>query len=204
MRYTVWSRGRLVAHTDLDIPTVRPNMRQGFLEPTAEGAPLLADATSVWRAIAEVKRDRRARGEPSEHDHSLVEAAVERAHDLHLMLRDESGDALEFEYIRVTDLFDLENGNLDDMSDTEEEQEAELQIWLSSLPESQQQIELAKRATMLAEVEEMVKEVLAERGAERRFGSAWPVPAAEDPRWDTMQYLAQVHLKGDRQGEPDL
>src|ERR1041385_8272566 len=73
MRYTLWSRGRLVGHTDLDIHTVTSTMRQGFVEPTEDGRAILVDATRVWRAIAEMKRARRARGEGRDSDdHSLV------------------------------------------------------------------------------------------------------------------------------------
>src|SRR3954470_17489846 len=56
MRYTLWSRGRLVGHTALDIHTMTCGMRQGFVEPTLEGRQILADATGVWRTMAEVKR----------------------------------------------------------------------------------------------------------------------------------------------------
>ena len=54
--------GRLLGYTDLDIHTETPTMRQGFIEPTAEGRPLLEDATGVWRAMADRKRAKRARG----------------------------------------------------------------------------------------------------------------------------------------------
>ena len=108
MRYTLWSHDTLVGHTDLDIPTVTPNMRQGFVEPTEEGKPLLADATGVWRAIARMKRERRARGDSRENDdHGIVLAAMERREALDLELRDERGAAFECEFIRITDNFDV-------------------------------------------------------------------------------------------------
>src|SRR3954466_4724480 len=78
MRYTLWSHGRLIGHTDLDIHTITPTMRQGFIEPTAEGVPLLADATGVWRALAEVKRGVRVRGHARPKDDTLVQTAMDR------------------------------------------------------------------------------------------------------------------------------
>ena len=133
MRYALWSRGRLAGHTDLDIRTVSPRMRQGFVEPTLEGRSLLADATGVWRALAEVKRDARARGEPGRNDDALVRAAATRREGLDFELRDEHGVVFECEFIRIYDNFDLENGITDDMNDTEEEEEAAFEIMLSSL-----------------------------------------------------------------------
>src|SRR4051812_16317287 len=114
MRYALWSCGRLVGHTDLDVRTVTSTMRQGFIEPTEEGRPVLADATGVWRTMAEVKRGSRARGGPGENDHDLFLAAVQRREDLDLELRDGRGAVFDCDFMRVTDLFDLENGIVDE------------------------------------------------------------------------------------------
>ena len=125
MRYTLWSRGLLVGHTDLDIHTVTSTMRQGFVEPTEEGRHVLVAETGVWRAIAQMKRERRARGEGRENDdHGIVLAAMERRADHDLELRDEGGARFECSFIRITDLFDMNSGVVDEMSDTEEEEEA--------------------------------------------------------------------------------
>jgi hypothetical protein len=202
MRYTLWSHGRLVGHTDLDIHTVTPTMRQGFIEPTEEGRPLLADATSVWRAIAEMKRERRARGQTREHDdHSLVLAAMARREALDLELRDETGALFEVDFIRVNDLFDMENGIVDEMSETPEEEEAEFQIRLSALPPEEKAKALAERAEMDADIEADVETMLAqlqeeqdEQDEQEALGSAWPPAPPEDPRWNTMQYFLQAHL----------
>jgi hypothetical protein len=199
MHYTLWSRGRLVGHTDLDIETVTPSMRQGFVEPTEVGKPLLVDATSVWRAIAQMKRERRARGDgPETDDHRIVLAAMERRETLDLELRDEAGARFDCEFIRITDLFDMNAGVVDEMSDTDEEEEAAFQKRLSALSGDAREAALAQRAEMNASIAAGVEEMLADfeeqQADQEMLGSAWPPPPAEDPRWETMQYLLQAHL----------
>jgi hypothetical protein len=196
MRYTLWSHGRLVGHTDLDIHTVTSTMRQGFVEPTAEGRQVLADATGVWRAIAEVKRGCRAASrERNANDDALVLESMSRREGLDLELRDEKGAVFEIDFIRVTDLFDMNNGLVDEMSDTEEEREAAFQIHLSTLSAEARDEALAQRAASDAEIEAAVTEFLDDREESRMFDSEYPSPAPEDPRWDTMQYLLQAHLR---------
>jgi hypothetical protein len=204
MRYGLWSGDRLLGHTDLDVHTVTPTMRQGFIEPTEDGRVHLADATGVWRALAEVKRDARARGDASATDRSLVEVAMRRREELELELRDEDGAVFDCEFIRISDLFDLNNGVVDEMNDTEEEEEARWQIELSALSGEARDEALAQRAEMKAEIDAMVAEMLEEEDEEAAFcESAWPPPPPEDPRWDTMQYLLQVHMKGPDAEEGD-
>jgi len=194
MRYSLWSHERLVGHTDLDIPTITPTMRQGFVEPTNEGKPLLEDATGVWRAMAERKRLQRARdGIELKEDDDLVIAAMDRREALDLQLRDENGDAFGA-WVRVYDLFDADAGIVEEMGDTEEEEEADFQIHLSGLSAEEQAEALAQRAAMKAEVEEFVAQWLEERDESEMFKSSWPPPLPEDSRWTTMQYHLQVHL----------
>jgi hypothetical protein len=195
MGYTLWSRGRLVGHTDLDIHTVTSTMRQGFVEPTEEGRALLADATAVWRAIAEVKRGARVRGERTPNDDALVLGAMERREGLDFELRHDDGTVFECEFIRLYDLFDAESGIVDEMSTTEEEDEAEFQVRLSALSGEAREAALAEREQMYAEVEAMVAE-LRESEEDGTYGSGWPPPPPDDPRWETMQYMLQAHLKG--------
>jgi hypothetical protein len=195
MRYTLWSRGRLVGHTDLDIHTFTATMRQGFIEPTAAGRAVLADATGVWRAIAEVKRDRRARGEVEVNDSAPIRDAALRREGLDLELRDEHGTVFDCEFIRVADLFDLETV-VDEMSDTPEEEEAEFEIHLSGLSGEARDDALAHRAEFEAEVDAAVAEMMEEQDEGHRFGSAWPPAPPDDPRWETMQYLIQLHVRG--------
>ena len=195
MRYTLWSHGRLVGYTDLDIRTVTPTMRQGFVEPTPDGKALLEDATGVLRAMADRKRLQRARdGVELEEDDDIVCAAMERRDALDLELRDESGDVFG-EWIRVYDLFDSKSGVTDDMMDTEEEMEAAFQIRLSQLTPEEQVEALAQRDADQAEIDEFVAQWMEDRNSAEMFNSAWPAPAPEDPRWETMQYHLQVHLK---------
>ena len=195
MRYSLWSMGRLLGYTDLDIHTETPTMRQGFIEPTAEGRPLLEDATGVWRAMADRKRAKRARGgDESSNDGELVTSAMSRREALNLELRDEHDVVLDCDFMRVYDLFDLHAGVVDEMSDTEEEQQADFEIYLSSLSPELGADALAQRAITDAEVEALVAEVLEQREERELLGPGWP-PACEDPRWDTMQYHLQVHLK---------
>lgn len=199
MRYTLWSHERLVGHTDLDVHTITPTLRQGFVEPTTEGRELLADATSVWRAMAEVKRGRRARGGIGANDSSIFRDACRRRDGLHLEMRDTHGAVLACEFIRVTDLFDLESV-VDEMSDTAEEEEAEFEISLARLSGEARDDALARRAEFEAEIEAAVAEMTAEQD-EGMYGSVWPPVPPEDPRWDTMRYLIQVHLRGDKWDE---
>jgi len=195
MRYSLWSTGRLLGYTDLDIHTETPMMRQGFIEPTPEGKPLLEDATGVWRAMAHRKRAKRAPGGgESSKDDELVTSAMSRREALNLELRDEHDVVLECDFMRVYDLFDLNAGVVDEMSDTEEEEQAEFEVYLSSLSPENGAEALVERAAIDAEVAALVAEVLEQREERELLGSGWP-PAREDPRWDTMQYQLQVHLK---------
>ena len=143
--------------------------------------------------MAEVKRGVRARGGPGDNDMDLFIAAVNRREALDFELRDEKGTLFECDYIRVTDLFDLENGVVDEMCDTEEEQEAEFQIRLSGLSPDERDKALAERAASDAEIEEFVNEMLEDR--DERQQSGWPPIATYDPRFEKMQYLLKLHLK---------
>jgi hypothetical protein len=194
MRYTLWSCGRIVGYTDLDIHTITSTMRQGFVEPTPEGRIALQDATGVWRTMAEMKRAARARGGKGENDIELFRNAVERRERLNLELRDATGSPFDCEFIQITDLFDMNAGIVDEMCDTEEEEEAAFEIRLSSLSPAAREEALVERAALNAEIDEMVADILEEREEQRMFDSAWPPPPPEDPRWGTMQYLLQAHL----------
>ena len=205
MHYSLWSRGRLLGHTDLDIHTVTPTMRQGFIEPTAEGRPLLDEATGVWRAMADRKRAQRARGgDETAEDHDLVMASQNRRETLNLELHDEHGAVVECEFMRIYDLFDMDAGVVDEMSDTEEEEQAEFEVYLSSLSSEDGAKALKRRAATDAEVEEFFDDLREKRDEQELFGSSWPPPPREDPRWDTMQYHLQVHLKGSFDEDTDF
>jgi len=195
MRYSLWSGKQLLGYTDLDIHTETPTMRQGFIEPTREGRALLEDATGVWRAMADRKRAERARdGDESSNDDELVTSAMSRREALNLELHDEHDVVFDCDFMRVYDLFDLNAGVVDEMSDTEEEEQAEFEVYLSSLSPENGADALAQRAAIDAEVAALVAEVLEQREERELLGSGSP-EEREDPRWDTMQYQLQVYLK---------
>jgi hypothetical protein len=118
---------------------------------------------------------------------------MRRREELEFELRDANGARFESDFIRIFDNFDADV--VDDMCDTEEEEEAEFQIQLSRLPEAEREKALERRAEMKADIEAAVAEML-EGGDDSGFGSAWQPPPPADPRWDTMQYFMQVHVKG--------
>jgi hypothetical protein len=53
-------------------------------------------------------------------------------------------------------------------------------------------------ASVAADVEAMLADFEEQEADQEMFDSAWPPAPAEDPRWETMQYLLQAHL-----GPPD-
>ena len=56
MPYTLWSKGRLVATTDLGFTQCFPNWRSGWLEPALGSEPLIARAVAVSPAMMNVTR----------------------------------------------------------------------------------------------------------------------------------------------------
>ena len=192
MGYTLWSRGRLIGSTDLDVHTVSERMRQGFIEPTEAGTQLL-DATGVFRAVAE-DRVRRADGIPRDgSDLAKFEAACDRREALNLELRDEHGAVLECAYMRVHDLRELDRDReVDSVCDAEDEKE--LPEYLASLsPEERAEFE-AQRAADDGMIEEWLAELEEDRADEEMYRSTRPPPPPDDERWETMQYFLQVFL----------
>jgi hypothetical protein len=168
MPYTLWSRGRLLGYTDLDIPCVQPFIRQGFINPTQIGNQLLADAAGVPKACAASRRAARLAGQQAL-DGDLTEfiAACERREALALELRDEAGERFDCEWVRVNDIQD--QSWADDLDDLDEE-------------------------PLTPELEEAIErdaELLMESFDEDIYGSSWPPP---DIRWETMQYHMMVKL----------
>lgn len=51
MRFTVWSRGRLIGETDLGFPPVIAQARSGWFEPNAEGAKVMPVVAAVLPAM---------------------------------------------------------------------------------------------------------------------------------------------------------
>ena len=167
MSYTLWSRDRLLGHTDLDIPCVQDFIRQGFIEPTDLGNRLLPDATGVPRACAASERAARAAGKRwPERDLTEFRRACARREALDLELRDETGERFTYEFLRV---YDLQDRSGDDFEDDDEPLSPEVE---------------AAIAEEVAEISESFEEDV--------YGSSWPPP---DSRWETMRYHVMVHLR---------
>jgi hypothetical protein len=196
MRYTLWSHGCLVGHTDLDIHTVTPTMRQGFIEPTPEGAAALRDATGVMRTMAEDRQKAGTPGYSREAYLDLFQAACERREAVEFELRDEQGEVFECEYMRVYDLREMESQWGPASPEAEAAEERELQAHLESLsPEDRAELE-ASMAADEAMIAEWLDEMKEDQAEEEMYHSSWPPPPAPDERWETMQYHLQVFLKG--------
>jgi len=188
MRYTLWSHGILVGHTDLDIHTITPTMRQGFIEPTPEGMAALADATGVQRAIADNRRSCRARGggELLRGDLELFRSACDRREAVNFELRDENGELFECEFMRVWDWQEMNSPQWRDDERWESER------WLEGLDRARR----AELEAEFAEDEELIEELIEDQERDEMFQSSWAPDDEPDPRWDTMRYHLQVHLKG--------
>ena len=168
MRYSLWSHDCLVGHTDLDISCVTDHLRQGFLEPTPQGGRALIDATGVARIVG----TKAARSEEPE-TRTLYLAEFRRACDrreaLNFVLRDESGEAFDFDFIRIVDL----QTDPDESRDDDEPEDVDCDDL---------------DADFFAEIEE----VIALHEESEQYGSNWP---PRDDRWDSMPYLIQVFLR---------
>ena len=170
MRYSLWSHDCLVGHTDLDVSSVTDHVRQGFVEPTPQGHAALIDATGVARIVG----TKAARAQDPE-TKTLYLAEFRRACDrreaLNFVLRDESGDEFDFDFVRI---IDLQTDPYESLDDDE--------------PEDVDCDDLD--ADFLAEIEE----VIALHEESEQYGSNW---SPRDDRWDTMPYLIQVFLRRD-------
>jgi hypothetical protein len=179
MQYTLWSRGKRLGHTDLDLPHVQDRVRMGFIEPTEEGTRLLPDATGVPAAAhALAKAARRAAHQRYE---ALTEfadfrAACDRREALDLELRDEMGVLFPCEWIRINDIDDQSwaEDDFDDDEDLDPELEAAIdhdaELIESSLDEDD--------ASYFDE-------------DDLDCPSPWEPP---DPRWETSRYHVMVYL----------
>ena len=98
MPYTLWSRGRLVGHTDLAFAEPAPGMRAGFLFPTEGGAPLIRVAVEA----AEVLLAARDGGDRKTLQADLTSAA-DRCDALELELRDPVGHLVPATDISIRD-----------------------------------------------------------------------------------------------------
>ncbi len=193
MRYTLWSQGRLIGHTDLDIHTVSPSLRQGFIEPTDGADSVLRDATGVPRAIAATRRMRRE-GVAARTRDELFAAAYNRREALDLQLRDENGAEFECDFMRVWDLPALDC--TDDMED-------EADVADSCATDDQLTSDKPWSDDLESDIE-LIDEWIEDRENEEVYHSAWPPPPPPDDRWNTMRYLLQVFLKTSGEEEDPL
>ena len=167
MRYSLWSHGRLLGHTDLDIPCVTSHLMQGFIDTTPEGDKLLPRTTGVPRAasagLARNLSDAERRGRRAE-----FRAACSAREELELELHVDGGAHFSYDFLQVHDLRD--------------------KSWIDESHDDDEPLDPETEAAIEAEVAEWEEERLSK--------SAWAPPPPEDPRWDTMQYLIQVYLEG--------
>ncbi len=112
MPYTLWSRGRLVGHTDLGFVRFMPKMRVGWLHPTPEGErviPILVGMPPAMQAYVNRARDLTgdATAVQEELDRSTegadLAAAFQHHEALELQLRREDGSVIRTEDIGVVD-----------------------------------------------------------------------------------------------------
>jgi hypothetical protein len=125
--YSLWSRGRLLAETDLGFIYREDRHRFGWLHPTELGEQILPDAAGVAPAM----RTEFMIG-PDATLHADVLAACDREESLELELRGPDGKRIETEDIGVRDTHYLLSIPANDCEDDEDfkltpEQEAEIE-----------------------------------------------------------------------------
>lgn len=112
MPYTLWSRGRLIGHTDLGFVRCIPTIRMGWLHPTTLGERVMPIAVAMPPAIhAYVNRARQLTGDAiavqGQLDRSTegadLAAAFHHFEALDLELRGEGGTVVPTEDIGVID-----------------------------------------------------------------------------------------------------
>src|SRR3954471_19424051 len=119
MPYTVWSRGRLVGHSELAYARAFPDMRMGDFEPTAIGEtllPIILGVAPALRALCDVVENTpcnagsgtpHATGFPPEVRRTTEYADVVSSQDeidaLALELHDSAGNAVSTEWLWFQD-----------------------------------------------------------------------------------------------------
>jgi hypothetical protein len=112
--YSVWSRGRLVGHTSLDLMRVFPNHRTGWLAPAGDSDSLLERATETTPASFALGRLLRASRDGDHHVLSADEmrrtqefadfiAATTHQEGLELELRRADGSIVPTEWVDIRD-----------------------------------------------------------------------------------------------------
>jgi hypothetical protein len=185
LRYSLWSRGRLLGHTDLDLDTHQSRFIHGFVEQTSVGDRVLPDATGVVAVCARRPRRRSDFGFDEEYLRAF-QAAVDRREALDLVIRDQDDNVFECDFIRVYDLRDTSYQE----RVAAEADDFELEALESETGDGSDTDDLAE---LEDELEAQLQEDLALRAESEMYGSSWEPP--EDERWETMKYYVQVFLK---------
>jgi hypothetical protein len=128
MRYTLWSRGRLLGETDLDFVYRENGFRCGWLEPTVLGDRLIPAATGVAPALRTeciIGPDATARAD--------LLSAVDQEEALALQVRGPGGVVIATESIGIIDthyLLSITELDLGDRNAIGADQEAEIETLL--------------------------------------------------------------------------
>ena len=98
MPYTLWSRGRLLGHSDLGFRGVLPGARCGWFHPSEAGEPVIQLMTAPSRVVLHFDevQDRATL-------HADLESAGDRIDALDLVLRAPDGSVVMTEDIGITD-----------------------------------------------------------------------------------------------------
>lgn len=121
MRYTLWSRGRLLGETDLEFIYREDGFRCGWLHPSALGDRLMPTATGVGpalRTLCIIGPDATARADAA--------TAADQEEALELQLRGPRGAVIATETIAVIDthyLLSIPNSDLGDKNPVDADQE---------------------------------------------------------------------------------
>ena len=98
MPYTLWSKGRLVGHSDLGFRESSPGVRFGWFHPTETGVPIVEVITSPSRLFLLARQ----RGDGTSLD-AEIEIAGASVEALELELRDEGGSVVKTDDVGVID-----------------------------------------------------------------------------------------------------
>ena len=141
MRYTLWSRDRLLGETDLEFLFREDGFRCGWLHPSVLGTRLMPTATDVppaLRTLYNIGPDATARAD--------VASAVDLEQALELQLRRPCGALVATESIAIIDthyLLSIANGDVRDQESLDRDEEAQSEVplepWSTAGDEVEQQ-----------------------------------------------------------------
>ena len=141
VRYTIWSRGRLLGETDLGFVFRFEGVRTGWFHPTALGDRLMPIATGVspaLRTLGMIGPDPTAQAD--------VQSAVDQAQALELELRGPDGAVIATEDIGIIDthyLLELARSDPRDEEELSPEEEAAVQEMLEAFTDDEGELDLS-------------------------------------------------------------